>query len=149
MKRDAISFLLEDSSAQEKMKNTFLTRTNELRSSVGVGAVTYDYDLSVIAMMRIYEMVYGNEISHTRPNGEYFDTMITDYGYVAGKYNKKQYYGENLAAGLPTNVKAFEALQGSSGHYKNMVNAKYKKMGVATFYDKDRKMRFWVQIFTS
>lgn len=150
MKRDAISFLLEDSTAQDKMKNTFLTRTNELRTSVGVSKVTYDYDLSVIAMMRIYEMVYGDSLSHTRPNGENFDTMITDYGYKAGKYtNGKQYFGENLAAGLPTNVQAFEALKGSDGHYKNMVNEKYKKMGVATFYDKDRKMRIWVQVFTS
>lgn len=150
MKRDAISFLLEDSSSQEKMKNTFLSRTNELRSSAGASSLTYDYDLSVIAMMRIYEMIYGDTISHTRPNGEYFDTMITDYGYVAGKYtNGKKYYGENLAAGLTTNVQAFEALQGSDGHYKNMINPKYKKMGVASFYDKDRKMRFWVQIFTS
>ena len=147
MKRDAISLTMSDVSFYNKLRNTFLTKTNKLRTSAGVAKVELDEDLCIIAQMRLYEIVYGNQLSHTRPNGANFHTIIADYGYAAGTYNNSKLFGENISYGQSSNDDAFAALAGSSGHYENMVKSYFTKMGVARI--NFNHVNYWVQIFTT
>lgn len=124
--------------------NEVLTYTNQYRAEVGAAALTLDTELTKAAMVRALEMAYANYYSHTRPNGStcytVLDEMNIEYWAAA----------ENIAAGYGTPQAVSEGWKNSSGHYKNMTNTAYTKIGIG--YVKvnigSQYKTYWVQLFT-
>lgn len=143
MKKEAEEVMAANASTRDY----FLEKTNETRKANGVAPVTLDYDLSVVATIRTFELTYGNTLSHTRPDGQRFYTILKEYGFKAGYLNGTKHYGENMAYWQYTDASAYTALISSSGHKQNILDSRWKKMGVGTFTFYGR--RYWIQLFTT
>ena len=60
-------------------------------------------------------------------------TILKEYGFKAGYLNGTKHYGENMAYWQYTDASAYTALISSSGHKQNILDSRWKKMGVGTF----------------
>lgn len=108
-----------------------LSLVNNERSKEKVGDLTWSSALEQAAKTRAKEI--SQSFSHTRPNGSNFYTV------------SNLAYAENIAKGQ-TNINSVNnAWKNSSGHYKNMVNAKYKTMGAACCIVNGQY--YWVELF--
>lgn len=143
MKKEAVEVLAANASTRQY----FLEQTNATRAENGVAPVTLDYDLSIVATIRTFELTYGNTLSHTRPDGQRFYTILKEYGYNAGYLNGTKHYGENMAYWQLSDTSAYNALIASSGHKQNILDSRWKRMGVGTFTFYGR--RYWIQLFTT
>ena len=151
MKRDAMASFVSDKEFFEIVQSIFLDGSNTERSKKGTSKLSINYDLNVIAQIRCYEIVYGNALGHARPGGKTVKQLIKDeYGFKAGKYTDgKSHYGENIAFGHSDASTAILALIASPGHYANIIDPSFKKMGAGALYDSANKRWIRVQIFTS
>ena len=95
---------------------------NEIRTEEGLPALTTNSSLSNAAALRAEEIV--TLYSHTRPDGSSCFTVLPAFGisYRAA--------GENIAAGQPTPAAVVNAWMNSSGHRANILNPKFKSLGV-------------------
>ncbi|MCZ4224501.1 CAP domain-containing protein [Pedobacter rhodius] len=100
-----------------------------------VNALTWNNNLAAAALAHSKDMNANNYFSHTSLDGRGAGERITAAGY------KWMAYGENIAAGQPTEQVVFDAWINSEGHCKNIMSANYKEMGAA----KDGK--YWTQEF--
>ena len=75
--------------------------------------------------------------SHTRPNGEPWNTVVTDLncGLI----------GENLAKGQRTPQEAVQGWMGSIGHKENILRPEFTEMGVGVYVNNG--VYYWVQFF--
>lgn len=127
-----------------------LTEVNKIRKAAGLSSLTLDEDLCIAATMRALEMDENNILSHVRPTSYYNTEGETNYSgdnwYTVLYYMNISYSaaGENCASGLSTAASVVAAWESSSGHYANMVNTSYTKIGVG--FSADGKV--WVQLFT-
>ncbi len=133
--------------ANATTRQYFLEKTNETRAANGVDPVTLDYELCIVATMRTFELTYGNTLSHNRPDGQRFYTILKEYGFKAGYLNGTKHYGENMAYWQLSDAAAYNALVKSSGHKQNILDVRWKKMGIGTFTFAGRK--YWIQLFTT
>lgn len=102
-----------------------------------VNPLTWNDLLASAALAHSKAMNVNNFFSHTSLNGASAGDRITAAGY---KWNT---YGENIAAGQPTEQAVFDAWIASEGHCKNIMAANFKEMGAA----KDGK--YWTQDFAA
>lgn len=116
-------------------KKVMLDLVNELRNNLGVGPITLDSALCEAAEVRLKEL--PELFSHTRPDGSSCFTVLDDLGIRCTSC------AENIAQGQNNTTRAFTSWKNSEGHYKNMTNEKYTKMGFA--YDLTHK--YWIQLF--
>lgn len=100
-----------------------------------VAALTWNNLLAAAALAHSKDMNANNYFSHTSLDGRGAGDRITAAGY------KWITYGENIAAGQPTEQVVFDAWINSEGHCRNIMNANFKEMAVA----KDGK--YWTQEF--
>ena len=108
---------------------------NELRSSLGVKALTMDEELLSVAMQRASEIsIY---YSHTRPD----DTSCFSFNVPW------RVIGENIAIGYISPGDVMNGWTNSSGHYANMINSSFNAVGVGCFEASDGTL-CWVQYFT-
>lgn len=133
--------------ANPTTRQYFLEKTNETRAANGVAPVSLDYELSVVATMRTFELTYGNTLTHNRPDGRRFYTILKEYGFKAGYLDGTKHYGENLAYWQLSDAAAYNALIKSAGHKQNILDPRWKKMGIGTFTFFGR--RYWIQLFTT
>ncbi len=130
-----------DSKAAEYMSyyNEVLRLVNEIRAEVGADPLTLDTTLCKAATMRAVEMNYSDIFAHTRPDGRDCFSAFDFYGI---SYSSA---GENIAAGYGTPQKVVEGWKNSEGHYKNMINSSYKKLGVGLSKEETGKYGYyWV-----
>ena len=111
---------------------------NSERTKRGISKLAVNSRLSVAAQKRAVET--ERKLSHTRPNGTSFSTILEDYKI---KYNIT---GENIAYNYYTASEAMEGLMDSKGHRDNILNKKFKNIGVG-LYEKDG-YKYLVQLFT-
>ncbi len=117
-----------------------LELVNEQRAKEGLPALFYYSAEQAAADTRIKEIKSSEEnFSHTRPNGEKFQTVLKGLG--------EDYFrcGENLAMGFDGSKAAEEVMSAwmnSPGHRKNIMNADFDAVVVG--YSKDG---YWVQLF--
>ncbi len=98
---------------------TVLKKTNEYRKAVGKKPLKWDENLAAYAQMRSQELVeaYG----HTRPDGSNANSgVIWTYGAT----------GENIAAGQDNAEVVSLAWKNSPGHYANMIDDNYERIGI-------------------
>lgn len=130
--------------------NGVLGYVNEYRREANTNAVNgvtdrkdlvLDSNLTIAACARAMEMAYGNKFSHTRPNGSSCFSILSEMGisYVA--------CGENIAYGQTSAKSVSTTWKNSSGHYANMIDASYGKIGIGVI--NFRGTYYWVQMFTN
>ncbi len=144
---------LSDPVTQEvlwKIEKGFLRLVNEERARLGIHPLTHHKHLDDAAQIRSAEII--DSYSHTRPNGESFNSLldITEYPYITAGENinmsshvlgffnpaKDKFIGseeqiESVSALL------YEGFKNSPGHYANMIDADYKHTGIGISYTYD------------
>ena len=121
--------------------NEIIDLTNSYRNEVGLNSLKYDKNLSIAANIRAMEIALYNKFEHVRPNGLSYSSVLKDLQI------KTRVNGENIAYGYISPSEVSEAWKNSKGHYENMINKKYNKIGVGYF--KYNNVIYWVQIFTN
>lgn len=124
--------------------NEVLMLVNEIRAEAGVAPLILDTTLCQAATVRAIEMNYSNLYSHTRPYGgscfSVFDLYNIDYWCC----------GENIAAGYSSAQSVVNGWKNSEGHYANMINADFTKLGVGMSDEESGDYgMYWVQLFTN
>lgn len=135
MKSEASSLVNSNNSSLQSVFN----HVNEYRSELNVVPVSFDKELSVLATVRALEIGWADKFSHTRPDGRDCFSIFSDSGY---RYTTA---GENIASGYSNADSVSEGWKNSSGHYKNMVDSSFTKIGVG--YAKVNGKKYWVQLF--
>ena len=121
-----------------------LRLVNEIRAEAGVAPLTLDTTLCKAASMRALEMDYSNQMSHTRPSGKDCFSVLDFYGASFGTC------GENIAAGQTSASSVVNGWKNSPGHYQNMINVSYTKLGVGySFTGVGDYGYYWCQLFTN
>ena len=110
----------------DAMKQDIVDRTNALRKENGIAPLTTSDKLMQAAQVRADEMAAHTVYSHTRPNGEKFNT-VTDCPYMAENIHRiaewtlsEQTLAEQAVADWTT----------SATHNKNMLNPKLSEIGI-------------------
>lgn len=119
--------------AQEVLK-----LVNEKRSANGLSPLSFDTKVQKAADTRAEEI--KKSFSHTRPDGKSFSTALSDVGAVFSGA------GENIAIGQKTPDEVVSAWMNSSGHRANILNSKYKYIGIGCV--KSGSGYAWTQLFT-
>ena len=99
--------------------------TNEYRNEHGVPSLVYDLELQKAAQLRADEIVSNKTFKH-----DGFGDVISKTLYAYGL--PSVFVGENLSCGFkqPTNI--FSAWLRSKSHRKNVLETRFKSVGVAT-----------------
>lgn len=105
--------------------NTIVSFTNEARQKNGVGTLQTNPLLADAATRKAKDMLARNYFAHTTPDGKRFWSWIDAVGY---NYTLA---GENLAVDFTSPESAHEALMASPTHRENILNKRYKEIGVA------------------
>jgi uncharacterized protein YkwD len=125
----------------KKEANDVLLETNKYRKEAKVGSLVLDDKLSEVASIRAMEIAIHNKFSHVRPDGSYYSKIFTEYKIVS------RTSGENLASGYNNGEEVCVDWKKSKGHYANMVNKTYNKLGVGVYTYQG--VTYWVQIYTN
>lgn len=105
--------------------STIIALTNTARSQAKLEMLRENPLLDQAAQRKAKDMLSRNYFAHTTPDGKRFWTWIdgTGYNYTLA--------GENLAIDFSTPEAAHAALMASPTHKENIVNKRYKEIGVA------------------
>ena len=140
----AVLILLSSASAtafaitREQAINEIVELVNIERKKAGLKPLKLSRELLRPAAIRAREIT--TLFSHTRPNGMSFDTAF--YGIIY------KTVGENIAAGQTSSKMVMQQWMDSPGHRANILNKKYRYIGVAYLYDENTRYKhFWVQHF--
>lgn len=115
-----------------------LNLVNKERSANGLSPLSFDTKVQKAADTRAEEI--KKSFSHTRPDGKTFSTALTEAG---ASFNGA---GENIAIGQKTPEEVVSAWMNSSGHRANILNSKYKYIGIGCV--KSGSGYAWTQLFT-
>lgn len=137
---DLKSEALELRKKEANSVNKVLENVNIYRSEVSMGALKLDEDLTTLAFIRALEMSYTGKFSHTRPNGKPFYSIFTEMGV-----NGANSCGENIAYGYTNADSVSLGWKSSAGHYANMINSKFTRVGVGVSCQSG--VCYWVQLF--
>lgn len=99
-------------------------KTNNERQKLGLPLLHYNSDLSLSASSKAEDMFANNYWAHTSPLGklpwDFFKQVSYDYSVA----------GENLAKDFYDSDSAMKAWMKSPTHRENIVNSKYKEIGI-------------------
>lgn len=134
-KNAAYAVIRPHSDSQHQLDKA-LQAVNELRQEKGLSPLATDPTLNAYAQKRAQEIVLN--FRHARPDGESALAAIN-----AG------YSGENIAAGNKDGRQVvMKQWRNSPGHYKNMINANFGRIGMGFYIDpKSPYHYYWVQVF--
>lgn len=99
--------------------------TNQKRSEIGVGSLTYSDTLSEAARQKGEDMLRQGYWAHVAPDGTEPWDFFANVGYAY------RYAGENLARDFSNPTSAVEAWMASTSHRENLLSDRYKEIGVA------------------
>ena len=117
--------------------NEVLKLVNEERAAEGAEPLEFDKDLLDAALLRAAENAILSD--HKRPNGKDFYTATTASGIKAN--------AENIAAGYSSPKGVVTGWMESPGHRRNMMNTRYKSIGIGCF--QSNGTYYWVQMFSA
>jgi uncharacterized protein YkwD len=109
---------------------------NKFRAEHGRAPLKVSVALVRAAEWMSNDMAHNDNFDHTDTRGRHFDTRLNAFGY------NKPTKGENIAAGESTAAETVNQWKNSAGHRANMLNAKFKVMGVGRAHD-DNSMFGW------
>lgn len=99
--------------------------SNKEREKMGIGKVYENENLSKAAYDKLKDMFDKNYWDHTGPSGETAWDFINDSGY------RYLLAGENLARGFNRSQDVVTAWMESPSHRENILNGRFKEIGVA------------------
>ncbi|MFH0930147.1 MAG: CAP domain-containing protein [Candidatus Moraniibacteriota bacterium] len=99
--------------------------TNASRAGTGESILAANSKLSLAAKAKADDMLAKNYFSHTSPKG------VTPWKWIDGENYDYSYAGENLAMDFQSAEKMEDAWMKSPTHRANILNEKYKDIGVA------------------
>lgn len=118
-----------------------LSLVNKERTSRGLKKLKLDTKLCKAAKCRSKEIV--NFFDHYRPDGTECFTVLEEYGI------SYRACAENIAAGQSSPKAVVSGWMHSSGHRKNILTGRYRKLGIACTKVGDAYRYYWVQLFTN
>lgn len=98
--------------------------TNIKRVEAGLGELTLNQTLSSAAYTKGRDMIDKDYWAHVSPDGTQPWKFFSEFGY------KYRYAGENLARDFSNASAAVDAWMNSPTHRENMLNPKYKEIGI-------------------
>lgn len=104
---------------------TLLSRTNNLRASVGRPGYTLNGALSAAAQSQAQWIAETGNVSHTRPDGSGPRTRALAAGYTSAAVSENIYGGTNASADS-----AWNFWVNSGIHYAGLVHASYTEVGI-------------------
>lgn len=99
--------------------------TNEKRAQNGIAPVSLNSTLSQAAQAKGADMLNKDYWAHVAPDGTQPWKFFIDFGY------RYRYAGENLARDFTNAPSAVDAWMASPSHKENLLNPKYKDIGIA------------------
>ena len=125
----------------EQVRQDMLGAINRERAKVGASPLVLDEKLCEVAQVRAQELVQS--FSHTRPDGSdcYSALIEMNVNYRSA--------GENIAAGQTTVDSVMECWMNSSGHRANILDQRYRKIGIGLYRTNSGYGWHWVQTFTN
>ena len=135
---------VEGTTSTESLENEMLKAVNDLRTKgcncggtymPPVKKLVWNNKLESAAQSHSNYMKSSKKFSHTGKNGSNPGSRITAAGY------KWMFYAENIAMGQRNVKEVMQSWITSSGHCKNIMNAKAKEMGAA------KSGEYWTQVF--
>lgn len=124
-------------SIPENYNEVLLGYINSERKKVGASPLKLNKKLQEVAILKVDEMSKKNYFSHTSPKYGNISQMLKGQGV---KYRTA---GENIAKGQKTPKEVFDTWMKSKGHRENLLNPKFKEMGVGV----EKKNLNWAQLF--
>ncbi len=117
--------------------------TNQDRSNLNLNTLTVNSLLEKAAQMKADDMASRGYFAHNTPDGKTPWYWLNKAGYVY------LYAGENLAVNFEESEDVQNAWMNSEGHRKNILDSKFKEIGIATSTGvyKGRTATFVVQMF--
>ncbi len=124
-------------------KNVLVSLTNQTREYTGLTILNEDSRLNYAAYLKAQDMLNYDYFAHVSPSGRTPWSFIEEAGY------NYQYAGENLAMDFLDSGEVFQAWLNSPGHKANIVNSKFKDIGMAvvTGEFQGRETTIVVQLF--
>ncbi|MGB6294790.1 MAG: pre-peptidase C-terminal domain-containing protein [Rivularia sp. (in: cyanobacteria)] len=113
---------------EQSFSNRVLELTNAERAKAGLSPLKLNSQLNQAAQGHSKDMALRDYYSHTGVNGSKSSNRILATGY------KFSAAAENIAAGFATPEKVVQAWMGSSGHRRNILNSKYKDIGIGHYF---------------
>ena len=107
-------------------KQDIVDRTNALRRAKGVAALRVNDKLMQAAQVRADEMAAHTAYSHTRPDGQKFNT-VTDCPYMAENIHR---IADWTLSEQTLAEQAVADWNASTTHHKNMLNPKLSEIGI-------------------
>lgn len=106
-------------------KEEIVAETNALRSGFGLSQLKENAVLDTAATQKLKDMLSNQYFAHTRQTG------ISPWHWIDINNYKYTYAGENLAIGFQSAKDTIDAWSKSPSHRENLLNSKYKEIGVA------------------
>lgn len=106
-------------------KERIIELTNAKRAENGLEPLSLNGSLDLAALAKANNMFEENYWAHFSPSGK------DPWGFIFASGYRFSYAGENLARNFYTNEEVVNAWMNSPSHKENIVNGKYKEIGVA------------------
>lgn len=114
---------------------------NNHRRTRGLGTLRRAQDLIDVAMAHAKDMAARGYFDHDDPDGRGFDERWPSHAYVSA--GEVLYY----TSWTPdSHIPAVRAWMNSPGHYAQIMNGKYNRIGLARFYDEPQGLIYWVGV---
>lgn len=127
----------------------FLRTINKYRKRKGLKPLALSKPLMLAAHKHSQDMSRMNRVrNHDLLGGVSSKQNLANHGYPVGR----AMWGENLAYGTTrkTGRKAFNAWKRSPGHNQNMLNKRYRAIGIARVFDPNSTYKwYWTTTFGS
>jgi hypothetical protein len=121
----------------------YISRTNAMRSSLGLSPLKENNVLNIAAAQKLQDMAENQYFAHFSPEGisPWHWFQVNQYSYT--------YAGENLAIGFLDAESTVNAWANSASHRRNLVNEHYQEIGIAAAQGKIKDMEgiIVVQLF--
>jgi uncharacterized protein YkwD len=125
----AVTVQAQDSGyAPDDQEMAFLDLINGYRASLGLGALSLNYQLGAAADYHSYDMATNNYFDHYLFDGTDPATNMRNFGYTGSTT------GENIAAGMASAQEVMIAWQNSPEHDAGMRNPNFTEIGIGRVY---------------
>ena len=113
----------------------FLQLINDYRTSLGLGTLKVSDELSESGDRHDSDMGKYGYFGHFTQQSDWFANGAAPWDRMAASgYDYNTCKGENIAAGMDTAAKVFEAWKNSPDHNTNMINPQFKELGISLAY---------------
>jgi hypothetical protein len=107
------------------MTKNIINLTNQERTNNNLGEVTENNKLDQAAQAKLNDMFTNDYWDHISPSGK------KPWDFIDEKSYSYTYAGENLAKGFVDSTTTVKAWMESQSHKENLLNSRYKEIGVA------------------